>query len=73
MSFSHTLQVFFPSKLQVIKKMENLVRLRILSNSAISDLKYYSHKPLDFSEMKIVTPPITLLLEIVEVVFRPVN
>ena len=58
------------------KKMENSVRLLILSmnvfnfilffysnsNSTISDLKYHSHKPLNFSEMKIVIPLITLLL-----------
>ena len=77
-----------PSILQVIKglneeqkKMENLVRLRILSidvfnfilflqsNSAISDLKYHSYEPLNFSEMKIVTPLLMLLLALVEVVF----
>ena len=65
--------------------MENLVRLRILSmdvsnfiffaqsnsNSVISDLKYHSHKPLNFPEVKIVTPLITLLLTLVEVVFCP--
>ena len=64
--------------------MENLERLCILSmnvfnfilfvqsnsNSAISDLRYRSHEPLNFSEMKIVTPLITLLLlALVEVAF----
>ena len=50
------------------KKIENLVRLGILSmnvfnfilfmqsnsNSAVSDLKYHSHEHLNFSEMKTV-------------------
>ena len=64
--------------------MENFVRLRILSvnvfnfvlfvqsnsNSAISDLKYHSHKSSNFSETKIGTLLITLLLiALVEVVF----
>ena len=40
------------------------------SNSAISDLKYRSHEPLNFSEMKIVIPLITLLLiALADVVF----
>ena len=64
--------------------MENFARLRILSvnffnfvlfvqsnsDSATSDLKYHSHKPLNFSEKKIVTLLIKLLLlALVEDVF----
>ena len=61
--------------------MENLVRLRILPmfsilfflRDQIQILQYLIEritcKPLNFSEMKIVTPLITLLLALVEVVF----
>ena len=63
--------------------MENLVRLRILlinvfnlfiSCNQIQILQYliYWHEPLNFSEMKIVTRLVTLLLlALVEVVFCP--